>query len=827
MKAIILAGGMGTRLHPLTVNQPKPMVPLANQPMMEYIVELLAKHGFTEVIALLYHQPEMISNYFGDGNKFGVKLTYVQADKDLGTAGAVKFACKDVNEPLLVISADLVTDLNLSAMAKYHKEKRSAVTIALTRKANPLSYGIVIIDKDNKIKKFMEKPSWGEVFSDTINSGIYILDPKAIKAIPDNIAFDFSLDLFPNLLKNQADLFGFVDSGYWRDIGQIEDYSQAHTDVLLNLVKIKLKEKFGVNTIVSNSANLDGLSMIGDGSFIGDESRLINSVIGNNCKIGRNTIIKDSVVWDGAQVGNGARLDGNIVGKQAKLGDRTCLEPGAVVGDNCQVGNDALIKAQVKLWPDKTIDEGAIVTRSMIMRNHWTSSIFGSYGVTGICNIEITPQFAADLGAAYGSVLGPHSMICSSRDSHKSSRMIYRALISGVLSTGVNVSNLEMVPIPVSRYAVPSLCTRGGFHVRKSPFDNEVIDIKFFDENGMDLSSVIEKKIERIYFSEDHARSKIEDVGELSYPLHRVAEKYEEGLMACLDEGLIKNAALKLVIDYSFGAASQIFPSILGNLGLETVALDAHIDEHKITKDRAEFEKSLNQMTKIVKSINANMGVLVDTGAEKAFICDENGYVLPGSKALAMMALLAFKSKPNSAIAVPVKESSYIEKLAKKYKGTVLRTSNNFRSMMEPAQKKQVSFVGESLGGFIFPEFMPCFDAMMTVCKLTEFLAKEKVKLSEVVAEIPEIHLMHREMACSIGQKAGIMRRSSELVPDADKIEMIDGLKFWHGESWALILPDSMRPVLHIYVESQTQEKTQLLLDRYMNIINKIKQGGI
>jgi len=831
LKAVILAGGLGTRLHPLTVDLPKPMVPLANRPLMSYIVELLAKHGFNDIRALLYHQPEVIKNYFGNGENFGVKIQYVEAPEDYGTAGAVKFACRDLREPVLVISADLITDFDLSQAVIFHRQKKALATVVLTRIENPLPYGIVITDKDSRIKSFFEKPSWSEVFSDTINAGIYVLEPKVLEYIPSEKAFDFSLDLFPLLLREKKPIFGYIADGYWKDIGQTEDYGRSHADVLRNRVKLKLlgqrlRENIwvGENVLISSSALLEGLGIIGDNSIVADEVRLSNTVIGRNCKIGRGAFLKECVIWDGVEVGSEAKLERAILGKGVKVGVRANLAEGVVVGDETEIGGDTDIRPFIKVWPRKVIEEGSTVSRSIIWREHWTKSIFGQYGVTGICNVEVTPQFAAALGAAFGSVLGRGTRISCSRDSHKASRMIHRALMAGVLSVGVNISNLEMVPIPINRFEIKFLKSQGGFHVRKSPFDPELLDLRFFDNKGMDLSSSFEKRVERRFFGEDFSRTTVEETGEVSFPFHRLAEEYKAGILEQLNLKAFPSSSFKLVIDYAFGTASQIFPSILGELGLEVVALDAYIDESKITKDKAAFEKSLHQMTKIVKSVGADLGVLLDTGAEKIFICDERGNIIDGRQALGIMALLVLKSRKNAAIAVPVSESKVIEELAHKYGGKVIRTKNNLKGVMEVAESGKVCFLGEGLGGFIFPEFMPAFDGMLSVCKLVECLSREKVKVSEICAETPPINLLSFEILCSSEQKGMVMRKAMDLAKDADRLETLDGLKFWHDGDWALILPDPSRPIIHLFAEANTKEKAQQLLNNYAKKINLIKE---
>ncbi|KAF0132800.1 MAG: nucleotidyltransferase [Candidatus Saganbacteria bacterium] len=809
MKAVVLAGGMGTRLHPLTINIPKPMVPVINRPLMEYILELLAKYKFTDIQVLLYHQPNIIKNHFGNGKEFGVKIEYVEAQKNFGTAGAVKYAAKDFNEPFIVISADLICDFNLREAVTFHKLKKSDFTVLLTRVSNPLPYGIVITGKDGRVKHFLEKPSWSEVFSDTINTGIYIIEPEVLQYIPEEKEFDFSQDLLPMLISKRK-IYGYISKGIWHDIGSLEEYGRIHTLILAGGKFIKHK-----NAKISNLAKLEGIGYIGENTIIEDNATILNSIIGNNCKIGKGTKLREAVIWDEVEIGGDARIEKSVVGKGAIIGDRAYLEEHSVIADEVRVEKDATIRPFVKVWPGKIIEAGSVVTRSMVQRERFPKTLFGPFGVTGLCNVEITPEFAASLGAAYGAMLGEGSVITTSRDSHKASRMIYRALLSGVLSSGVNVSDLEMTPIPVARYELKALKSKGGFHVRKSPYDSEVIDIKFYDDSGMDLHSSKEKKVERYFFSEDFKRICVENVGELTFPFHRVAEQYKEGVLHRIDCGLIKNKKIKIVIDYACGSSSQIFPSIIGELGCEVVALNAYIDETKITKSSKQFEGALTQLSTIVKSLRADLGVMLDSGAEKIFICDEKGRIFSGDESLSIMASLFLMSAKKSTIAFPVNTSRTVEAIAKKYNSKVIKCKCSFRNMMETANN--ADFVGERQGGYIFPDFQPHFDGMFSIVKLIELLLKNGVSLSEI--EMPKSFVVKRDISCLPEQKGKVVRTLAEELKE-ENIDMTDGIKINIGADWVLILPHPSRPVIELFVESEKNEKK--LISEYTKIIDEI-----
>src|SRR3984885_4299750 len=240
MKAVIMAGGEGTRLRPLTSNQPKPMMPLVNRPMIEHIIGLLKKHGFEEIVVTVAFQANTIRTYFGNGAEFGVRMVYATEEMPLGTAGSVRNAMDELKEPFLVISGDVLTDIDLAAIVEFHRERKALVTIGLKAMENPLEFGIVITKEDGSIERFLEKPSWGQVFSDTINTGIYVLEPEIFDFIPEQGPSDFSGDVFPAVLSAGRPIYGWVSEGYWEDVGTTEAYLKAHNDVLDEKVRVEL-----------------------------------------------------------------------------------------------------------------------------------------------------------------------------------------------------------------------------------------------------------------------------------------------------------------------------------------------------------------------------------------------------------------------------------------------------------------------------------------------------------------------------------------------------------------------------------------------------------
>ena len=833
MQAVIMAGGFGTRLKPLTNNAPKPMIHVANKPMMEHVVNLLKIHGIVDLIVLLYVQPEVIKNYFKDGAGFGVNIEYVLAEEDYGTAGAVKNVEKIIkdgkDDDFLVISADIITDVNLKKPIDFHIGKKSDATIVLTRVENPLPYGIVITDSEGRVTKFLEKPTWSEVFSDTVNTGIYILRKNVLKLIPEKSEFDFSKDLFPLLLKENKNLFGHICSCYWRDVGTLSEYRQSHLDIIAGKIDLNIEGetlaknniKIGEKSIIDISCDVEN-SIFGKDVHVLQNCKIKNCVVGDNCIIGENTALSGSVVGKNAKIGANCEIQEAIIGYKSNIGRNVFIGSGAVISDVCDIGNEAVINPNVKIWPFKNVEDGAILSESLIWSDKWSAKIFGQYGITALANLEITPEFASKLGAAFGATIGKNRTISVSRDSHKTSRLFSRAMMSGVLSVGVNVNDFSDTPISIVRYQAKQFKSYGGIHVRKHPFDKKLLNIKFFDHNGLDLSPLGEQKIERLFFREDYARVGSEETGEIFYPTHGT-EYYTDGFLSKIDTDKIIKKKFKIVIDYSYGSSSKIFPAIIGRLGIDSVHLNANLDQTKITKTEREFKKSLKDLSSIVKSISADIGIFIDNGGEKIYICDENGDNIDGNTALSLMCLLVMKTeKMDKIISVPVNSSCNILKMAKDNNFEVILAKNSSNALMEKSADSKVYFAGDNEGGYIYSKFMPAFDGMYSAVKLLEMLARLNTTIKNEMRYIEPTYFEYKIIPCPTELKGFIMRKLIEKYRDENAL-FIDGIKLIKPNGWVLAYPASEGAHFEIFSESREKDEALALINQFSGDIDRWK----
>src|SRR5579872_3721348 len=471
MKAVIMAGGEGTRLRPLTSNQPKPMLPMANRPMMEHVVALLRQHGLEDIVVTVAFMPNAIRSYFGDGSEFGVRMVYATEEKPLGTAGSVRNAREQLDERFVVISGDVLTDIDLGAVVDHHCSKGALATIALKAVENPLEFGIVITREDGSIERFLEKPTWGQVFSDTVNTGVYVLEPEIFDFIPEGRPVDFSEEVFPAVLAARKPLFGYVAAGYWEDVGTLPAYLRAHQDVLDEKVKVDIAGFplrpgvwLGKGAEVHPSATITGPAILGDNCHVGADTTVGEyCVIGANVRTGDNVSIIRTVIHDNGFIGQGVRLEGCGRGRSCDLRQGARCEEGVVLGDETFVGAHAVIKSGVKVYPFKTVEAGATVNTSIVWESRGARTLFGRTGIQGLANVDISPELVMRLSMAWASSLEKGSTVTTSRDTSRAARVLKRAMIVGCNAAGVNVEDLEVATVPVTRFQVRSGRGLGGF----------------------------------------------------------------------------------------------------------------------------------------------------------------------------------------------------------------------------------------------------------------------------------------------------------------------------------------------------------------------------
>jgi mannose-1-phosphate guanylyltransferase/phosphomannomutase len=831
-----MAGGEGTRLRPLTSNQPKPMVSLCGKPCMEYIVELLQKHGFDETVVTLMFLPKVIRDYFGDGSSLGVSMTYSVEQSPAGTAGSVKLAEEALrDDTFIVISGDALTDFDLGEVLAFHKKRGAMVTIALKRVENPLEFGVVVVDDEGRIERFLEKPTWGQVFSDTVNTGIYVLEPEVFDHIPADTKYDFSQDLFPKLFEMGAPLYGYVAEGYWQDIGSLPQYLAANRDLLDGKVQAAIPGIELQNRIfVGETINLDSLENISGPAFIGNYAKIdATASIGKYSVIGSNVVVKEhaetrnSVVGANTYVGASAKVLGTILGKNCDVKAGATFSEGVAVGDECVIGEQAYIAPDVKVYPFKTVESGAQIHSSIIWESRGTSQLFGKDGVTGIINVDITAELALKLAMAYGTVLKKGARVTTSRDAHPASRVIKRALICGLNSTGVVVRDLRVASSAINRFEVKNGNTQGGMHVRIASWDPEMIQIQVIEPPGINLSEGRQKAVEKYYGRQDFRRAFYSEFGEITFP-DRAMETYVRGLLGSWDVERIRSRAYRLVIDYSYSPASLTLPNLLGGLGAEVLSMRAFNDQQHVSLGADELGANIHEVQRLVRTMEADLGLIIGPGAERLYIVDDTGAEAPLEKALLLyVKLVAQQAAKGEKIVLPLTVTHLAEKLAGEFGVEVVRTKVSLPALAQAATGDGVVFAGSIGGGYLFPRVLPSFDAVMSLGKLLELLAPQARPLSDQLAEIPTSTLVHKTVACPWALKGTVMRTATEQLQreaarGTTRVSLIDGIQVHRDVGWVQLLPDADEPVFHVYAEGEDQGSSESLAEGFLEVVREV-----
>jgi mannose-1-phosphate guanylyltransferase/phosphomannomutase len=829
VKAVVMAGGEGTRLRPLTSNQPKPMVPVVGKPCMEHILELLREHGLTDVVVTVAFLPQAIRTYFGQGETLGMQIGYSVEESPLGTAGSVRLAAGQLDETFLVISGDALCDVDLSALVDFHRERGAAVTIGLKSVENPLEFGIVVTDEEGRIERFLEKPSWSQVFSDTINTGIYVVEPEVLRHVPTDRPYDFSKELFPYLLEMGRPLYGYVMDGYWQDIGNLDQFRQANFDALeenvrLNIPGIRIRGNvwLGEGVDIADLEQLEGPAYIGNycrvapGASVGSHSVLSNSVT-----LRERARTTRSVIDASTHIGRSSLIEGAILGRSCDIRSHVRIHEGVAVGDEVTIGSESVIMPGVRIYPYKEVESGSHIHDSVIWESRASTRLFGRDGVAGLVNVDLTPDVAVRVAAALGTALKRGARVAASRESSSACRMIKRAMISGFTSAGLEVADLRVLPAAVARHLLKTEGYEAGFHVGTSQSDPEMVQIRFFEQPGIQLSPAMQKEIEKNFTRGELRRAAFGDIGGISYPA-RVRESYAQDLLDSLDVEAIRSRGFRLVVDYGFSAASFVLPLLLGPLGVEAVSA------HGFTTDRSDsgatlLREAIGQVKQLVPAVHADLGVVLDRAAERLYLVDERGREIPVEQSLLLFLRLIGTNGRRGKLAFPITVTSEVDRLLEGSGLEVVRTPASLGDLTKAAAEDGVIFAGAVGGGYVFPEFLPAYDAVASLCKLLELLAPVRRPLSELVADLPRSTLVHRQLPCPWALKGVVMRVLTERLRDQE-LDLLDGIKVFEERGWAQILPDPDEPLVHIYAEGRTEEDSKALEAEFRAMVEEIME---
>ena len=823
-----MAGGAGTRLRPLTTAVPKALLPIVGEPMLERVVRLLAEHGVDRCVVTLQHQASVVLKYFGADRVEGVGLRFLTEPRPLGTAGSVRYAQTWLDDDdVLVISGDCLTDMDIGELHRRHVESGAVLTIALAHRSDPRNYGVVTIDDSGRVVSMVEKPTWGEVADDTVNTGVYIVSPRVLELISVDEPTDWAQDVIPALLTRGDLVLGVVMDGYWEDVGTFGSYSRAQRDVLDGRVRSRV-DAFEVapGVLVATGAELSPDAVVRPPVYIGPFAKIEAdavvgpySVVGTNALIRARAVVDHSVLHPNVFVGNDADLRGSIVGRASEIRHGARVLEGAVIADGCTVMDGAVIGTDVMIYPGKTIDEGTVVDESVVWESPSQRQVFSDNGVRGIVNVDMTPERIVRLAAAFATTLPKGATVTVGRDHSRAARALNRALAGALTAAGLNIRDLRAVTTALVRNDTARY-SDGGVILRTTPGRPDSIDVMFLNAHGGEISSAQRESIERIFTRKEFRRPLPSDIGDIRTP-HRVLDDYANDVEAVIQMDAIRRAHPRLVVDAGGGPSVGVLSIIMGRLGLDALTVGAAMEEEAAADQQPYREAALRRLSGLVVSSGSRIGARLGPTGERLSIVDELGRVIDDGRMLLIMLDLMAASRHSGSVAVPVTTSRLAEQVAAFHGTAVRRIGAGRAALAAAADEPDVILAGDGRGRFVLPALGPGPDAVSALMMLLALMADTELSLSQLNARIPATTVLSRTVTVPWHRRAAAMR-SVRQAAEGLELDTLDGLRMVEADgSWCLVLPDDDQACLTLYAEGPTAAEAVRLLDTWQSVIDR------
>ncbi len=783
MKAVILAGGEGRRLRPLTCAIPKPMVPVMNAPVMSHTVRLLRRYGLTEVGVTLQYLPDRVQSYFGDTWN-GVRLRYFVEDAPLGTAGSVRSAGDFFRERCLIVSGDALTDLDIGAVMAFHEKNGAAATLVLKRVETPIEYGVVLTQRDGRIERFVEKPNWSEVYGDTANTGIYILEPEVWAGFDAGQNFDFAKDLFPTLMQRDLPVFGFVTHDYWCDIGSVEQYFAAHRDIFDGRCRIETAADNLDGVWIEDGAIVNEHSVIKAPCYIAAGARIGSGVaveayttIGPGVDVGEGSSLKRSICWENARLGARSQLRGALLCDGVDLGRAAAVYENSVVGSGVSIGARAEVGPGVRIWPLKEIAAGQKQHADCL----WgcQGELFDDGQIAAPLQ-RMTPELAARIGRAIALHFGRNARLAIASDGASHCGAIKAAIVAGLLAGGSDVCDLESALEPVLHFGVRLLHLTGGVYVRLDP---EEISIRLYDGDGLPFLPAQWRALRN------------------AFELTPSAPMAEPGLITL-------KASLTQV--YAADVVSQVYAPLLREYAGRVVVTALPSETHMLCLLFSEVgwrvieaDTPPNAIRLARKQNGLALGIV--DGCLEIYTQHET---IAGSALDMLFAMLELQSGAET-IAVDALAPDSVEHLARQYSAQVERLHSG--TLLRTLTPSSLLYTAKT-------------DPYAAALRLAEVVATRKRPIEEIVAGLPRLGLKERRVSVARRDIGRVFRAIAE-DQDAQRIDRTEGVRIRQNNGWVHLLPERggrMRVIGGSFSEEYAESLADLFAKR-VNAITKEK----
>lgn len=762
VKAVILAGGEGSRLRPLTIGRPKPMTPLFGKPVLGHILDLLRRHGIREIAVTLRCLPAAVTDFFGDGGEYGVRLSYFVEEEPLGTAGGVK-KCMDFlgEEDFLVISGDAVCDLDLTELIALHQSRRSAATLALCRRQSPLEYGLVRTDAQGRVLGFVEKPGWGQVDTELVNTGIYILSRRAMDLVPAEGPFDFGRELFPRLLAEGEPLYGWEVSGYWQDMGDCGAYLEAAADALGGKVALDLDAGRGqvpAGVTVKEPCWVGRRVTVAPGCVIGPYT-----VLGEGSTVATGAVVERSVLL-GAAVGEGAEVSGSILCRGAQVHAWAVTGPGAVLGEGAMVGSGAIVAPGVKLWPGRRVGEGGRATASQVLGDQSVPLRFSAGGaLRGRIGEELTPETLL----ALGSLLGEEERVGLGWAGGRGAAMLARALGCGATAAGGTVLVSDAPCASVGAWLGRYYDLPVTLFIQQ---DGDAAELWLFGPDGLAPDRSRQRKLEGALLRGEGSRVPAARVGGFETVAGTRPGYVAEAARLTRLSGLPLRP-LTVRVERGEGA-NEVLSAALSALGC------------RVVRGAGRGEPTFS----------------ADWGGFRLTVWDEEGRLITPDRALVLLTRIEMEQGRRAA-ALPSWAPAAAEEVAKSFRGRLLRLGRDGEDALRLWREQ--------------PWF---WDGIFAACRIAARLGLTGETLKLLDHSIPQFATVRGEVPLRTG-RGRVMGRALESLSAETQGE---GARVRVGEGWVYLVPSASRNALRVIAEAVDMEAAEELCGEYEEKLRKL-----
>ncbi len=765
MKAVIMAGGEGSRLRPLTCACPKPMVPVLDRPVMAYTLDLLRRHGVAQAAVTLMYLASQVTSYFGDGTEYGVHLTYFTEPTPLGTAGSVGQAAHMLDETTVVLSGDGLTNCDLTAALRFHRERGALATLVLKKVQSPLEYGVVLTDGQGRVQRFVEKPGWGEVCSDAVNTGIYLLEPQAIAMIPSDRPWDFGRDMFPRMVEDGLPVYGWLMEGYWCDIGDSAAYLRAHVDLLDGRMGPLPGIRPGVvnrapGAIIDKSAVLEAPCYVGPGARVEAEARIgPYAVLGAGSQVGQEASVKRTVLMRGAQVEARCQLRGAVLQCSARAGQGSSAFEESVLGEGSLLGEGSTLMPGVKIWPHKVVGDGEKVGQNVVWGGQTQRMVDGAFFVSGPAQLVRQAQ-------AYAEAMGFREVVLA-RDESAVGLALHRAALAALMAQGVQVIDVGCASVAQTRYALGICGAQGALHVAR----DRVLPL---GRAGTLLNREQQRRLLGLMARED-------------YPAPFSGVTRPPQLMSGTDRGYIQNIIGQARASFSAGISVK---AALYCQHEQLLSLAERAFRRAGCPVRAEWEEELMELAP------GEIGLWLSDSGESVGFSGQRGITAePDSTLLLCWAALEMGIRT---LVLPRGATRCAGQLARRYGAQVVWTASGDAAWQQGILRHAPQ------------TFSLFFDGIQAALAVTARLADKDLSLDQALEQLPHIARRTQVVPVQLKDKGRLLKQLAQAFPGCD---LSDGLTLERDRGWAWISPGGDRQQCLVMAESPDAEFARELCD--------------